>query len=177
MQFERLSSAGHPLFDDAMALYRLSFPSHEQREAPSQARILSHPEYHFTLMLDEGRFVGEMLYWEQPAFLYVEHFCILPALRNRRYGQRALSMLCAQGKTVILEIDPPEDETARRRQGFYQRCGFTVNPFPHVHPPYHASVPSGHPLVVMSCPDVLSPELYRAFNAYLESTVMADVTR
>ena len=63
MHFERLRSAGHPLFDDAMALYRLSFPSHEQREAPSQTRILSHPEYHFTLMLGEGRFVGEMLYW------------------------------------------------------------------------------------------------------------------
>ena len=107
----------------------------------------------------------------------MEHFCILPALRNRRYGQRALSMLCAQGKTVILEIDPPEDETARRRQGFYQRCGFTVNPFPHVHPPYHVSVPPGHPLVVMSCPDALSPEQYRAFRTYLKSTVMADVTR
>ncbi len=62
MHFERLCSAGHPLFDDAMALYRLSFPSHEQREASSQTRILSHPEYHFTLMLGEGRFVGEMLY-------------------------------------------------------------------------------------------------------------------
>ena len=82
-----------------------------------------------------------------------------------------------EGKTVILEIDPPEDETARRRQGFYQRCGFTVNPFPHVHPPYHVSVPPGHPLVVMSCPDALSPEQYRAFRTYLKSTVMADVTR
>lgn len=49
---------------------------------------------------------------------------ILPALRGQRYGSRALSML-PNDRPVILEIDPPVDEIAIRRKGFYERCGFT----------------------------------------------------
>ena len=59
---------------------------------------------------------------------------------GRRYGAKALEELGRDGKTVVLEIDPPVDEIARRRQGFYQRCGFAVNPYPHVHP-----LPAGVP--------------------------------
>ena len=63
-----------------------------------------------------------MLYWETPDFRYIEHFCILPALRGQRYGSRALSML-PNDRPVILEIDPPVDEIAIRRKAFYERCG------------------------------------------------------
>ena len=93
MTFERIPSPSHPLYADAMALYGISFPAHEQRETPSQTAILTHPDYHFTAILDGSTFVGDMLYWETPDFRYIEHFCILPALRGQRYGSRALSML------------------------------------------------------------------------------------
>ena len=117
MTFERIPSPNHPLYADAMALYGISFPAHEQRETPSQTAILTHPDYHFTAILDGSAFVGDMLYWETPDFRYIEHFCILPALRGQRYGSRALSML-PNDRPVILEIDPPVDEIAiRRRRG------------------------------------------------------------
>ena len=48
MTFERIPSPSHPLYADAMALYGISFPAHEQRETPSQTAILTHPDYHFT---------------------------------------------------------------------------------------------------------------------------------
>lgn len=124
MTFERIPCPNHPLYADAMALYGISFPAHEQRETPSQTAILTHPDYHFTAILDGSTFVGDMLYWETPDFRYIEHFCILPALRGQRYGSRALSML-PNDRPVILEIDPPVDEIAIRRKGFYERCGFT----------------------------------------------------
>ena len=107
MRFERLTSERHPLFSAAMNLYAESFPSHEQREPASQARILSDPEYHFGLIMDGETFVGLILFWETDAFIYIEHFCICPELRNRQYGFRALRAFCECGKTVILEIDPP----------------------------------------------------------------------
>lgn len=90
MTFERITSPSHPLYAEAMALYGISFPAHEQRETPSQTAILTHPDYHFTAILDGSTFVGNMLYWETPDFRYIEHFCILPALRGQRYGSRAL---------------------------------------------------------------------------------------
>ena len=48
MTFERIPSPSHPLYAEAMALYGISFPAHEQRETPSQTAILTHPDYHFT---------------------------------------------------------------------------------------------------------------------------------
>lgn len=39
-------------------------------------------------------------------------------MRNKQYGQKTLSLLAKQGKTLILEIDPPKDGISKRRKGF-----------------------------------------------------------
>ncbi len=169
---ERITQPEHPLYARAMELYKLSFPDHEQREPASQARILHDEDYHFTLVRDEGRFLGIALYWEMPEARYLEHFCILPEARNGGCGRQVLSLLQQTGRPLILEIDPPVEEISRRRKGFYERCGFVENPFPHVHPPYHPEN-SGHPLQVLSSPRCLTREEYEMFAAYLRSRVMA----
>lgn len=171
MRFERVTTAEHPHFKEAMELYEISFPRHEQREPASQSEILGNPEYHFDIVFDEDVFVGEILYWNIGDALYVEHFCVDPSMRNKHYGQRILEAL--QEHTVILEIDPPVDEISRRRNGFYERCGFKANPYPHIHPPYHKEN-AGHSLVVMSSPRELTPEEYETFRQGLNGTVMAN---
>ena len=171
MDLERITAPDHPLYTAALELYSVSFPRHEQREAISQRKILSNPAYHFDVVCDDGTFIGEILYWEIGDFLYIEHFCVQPAVRNRHYGQKILAGL--RDKPLILEIDPPVDEISRRRKGFYERCGFVENPYPHVHPPYHRGN-SGHELVVMSSPSPLTPEEYETFRLALSGTVMAD---
>lgn len=173
MNFERITSPEHPRYADAINLYKMSFPVHEQREDLSQTKILSNPSYRFDIVCDGGVFVGEILYWDIGGFFYIEHFCVMPAERNKRYGQKILSEL--RQKPLILEIDPPTDDIALRRKGFYERCGFVANPYPHIHPPYHLGN-SGHRLVVMSRPRVLTPEEYELFRQELNETVMADCT-
>ena len=66
------------------------------------------------------------------------------------------------------------DQISARRRGFYERCGFEENPYPHVHPPYHKEN-CGHKLVVMSCPGKLTAEEYNAFDRYLKREVMREV--
>lgn len=176
MRLERLTTADHEMYDQAMELYRRSFPFHEQREAASQAEIMGNGAYQFNLIYDGETFVGLILCWETSRFCYVEHFCILPSLRNRKYGQRALELLRRRGKIVILEIDPPVDEISIRRKGFYERAGYRENHFSHVHPAYHAGC-SGHPLMVMSCPEPLSEEQYQEFDRYLKAVVMGGEPR
>ena len=173
MHFVRLATTERPEYDKALALYRESFPYHEQREARSQDDILSDEEYRFELVYDKDIFAGLLLCWETDAFVYVEHFCIFPELRGRSYGSQTLHLLAQCGKTIILEIDPPVDEVSRRRKGFYERCGFVANPFPHVHPPYHPGN-HGHALVVMSAPAPLTQKDYDAFNRYLQDEIMKD---
>jgi len=174
MQFERLTCSTHPMYQKALDLYRISFPHHEQRQSLSQEAILQDDAYHFTLLYDEDAFVGLLLCWETPDFIYVEHFCILPELRSKGYGQQALNLLGQQDKTVILEIDPPVDAISLRRKGFYQRCGFVENPYPHIHPPYHKGN-HPHDLVIMTLPAGISQAAYDQFNSYLSQHVMKDV--
>lgn len=171
MRFERLRSARDKFYAPALALYAQSFPLHEQRTPAAQAAALGEEEYHFDLILEGEALAGLLLYWETADFLYVEHFCVDPAMRNRGYGQRALEALAERGKAIILEIDPPVDEISRRRQGFYQRLRYQVNAFHHVHPPYRADC-AGHELVVLSHPSALSRAEYDRFNRYLQKVVM-----
>lgn len=80
-------------------------------------------------------------------------------------------------KTVILEIDPPNDDVSVRRKAFYERAGYRANPFEHIHPPYHSEY-KGHRLVVMTCPTAISENEYKNFNSYLENVVMKNnITR
>mgnify|MGYP004470010155 CR=1 FL=1 len=171
MTFERITDPKHAMLPAAAALYEISFPRHEQRLPASQERIFSDPEYKFLLIRDGGEFAGLLLCWENDDFVYVEHFCILPELRGRGLGERALAGLCAQGKSVILEIDPPVDEISRRRRGFYERCGFVENGFDYVHLPYRPDTP-GHKLVIMSYPAQISRGRFDEFCAYLLRRVM-----
>ena len=171
MNYLRLTSAEDSLYQQAMALYSDCFPYHEQRETASQTAVMANPEYHFTLIQEHNAFIGCVLYWETANFIYVEHFFIHPERRNNAYGKRTLEWLCAKGKSVILEIDPINDDISARRKGFYERCGFTANPYPHIHPPYHAGI-KGHDLIVMSSPEMLSADQYSAFNQYLHDRVM-----
>ena len=169
LNITRITQPSHPLYQEAMALYSISFPAHEQRETPSQEHILGQSSYHFDVVCDDGQFVGEVLYWDIGGAYYIEHFCVLPAMRNKCYGQKILAML--RDTPLILEIDPPVDELSIRRKGFYERCGFAENPYSHVHPAYHCGN-AGHKLVVMSSPKGLTPEEYEHFRQYLEDVVM-----
>lgn len=90
MNIERITSTEHPLYQKAMELYSISFPAHEQRETRSQKQILTQEAYHLDVICDKGEFIGEILYWEVAEFFYIEHFCILPSMRNKHYGQKIL---------------------------------------------------------------------------------------
>ena len=118
MNFVRMTSAEDPMYEVARALYKMSFPAHEQREEGGQRQIMDTPDYHFDLIYDGEVFAGMILYWQTEGFLYVEHFCIDPGQRNQRYGQRALELLKEKGKTLILEIDPPTDEMTKEAARF-----------------------------------------------------------
>ena len=116
--------------------------------------------------------VGIILYWETLNYIYIEHFCIEPNMRNKKYGESALELLKKKKKTIILEIDPPIDEISIRRKLFYTRVGYKENDtFNHIHPPY-SKFNKGHSLSVMSYPDFLTQTEYDKFNLYLKNRVM-----
>lgn len=85
-----------------------------------------------------------------------------------------LNDLGTMGKIVILEIDPPTTNIAKRRLGFYERNSYFANPYPHVPPAYHSGF-KGYDLVVMSLGKALTDTDYAVFRTYLGEHVMKDV--
>lgn len=166
MELIRLRDSRGKIFDTAMKLYEKSFPKYERRSYDAQQRAMYDEQYHFDLIYDEGEFIGEVLYWDTDSFIYIEHFCILSEKRNRKYGERTLSMLQSCNKTIILEIDPPKDEISVRRRGFYERNGFKLNDFEHFAPAY-TSGGSDFELKIMTYPGKISKELYDDFYEFL----------
>ena len=171
MILERITNADHPMYEKARELYRVSIPYHERREEPSQERILKDDTYHFSLVYDEDSFVGIVLYWEAEDYIYIEHICIRPEMRNHQYGRKTLELIKEKNKTVILEIDPPEDEISIRRKGFYERAGFVENPYEYYQLPYHRE-DKECPLLIMTYPEVISRELYDDFLDNLKNRFM-----
>lgn len=90
MIFERITTPKHPLYIDAINLYKISFPPHEQREETSQIEILRNPAYHFDAVCDDGTFVGEILYWNIDSFLYIEHFAFYHPCEINATGRKSL---------------------------------------------------------------------------------------
>lgn len=174
MYFKRLCSPNDEMYKKAIALYNESFPYHEKREEKSQIEILKNSLYHFLLAFDNESFIGLVLYWENDGFIYVEHLCVMKEKRNQHYGEKILNELKRENKVIILEIDPPIDEIAKRRELFYDCCGFKTNDFSHIHPSYHKDC-SGHLLRIMSYPNVLRKKEYSLFYAFLKEEVMKDV--
>ncbi len=166
MQLECLSKSNQHLFEQAFALYQASFPPEERRDDAEQQRVLKKDAYHFDFIMLGDTFVGVMLYWETEDFIFLEHFTTLPALRGNGYGKRALDLLKAKNKLILLEIEPPADEITQRRYNFYKRNGFVMNPHHHIQAKYHLG-DEDLELKVLTYPRVMEKDEYCAFYGYM----------
>ena len=171
MEHIRIIAPGDPGFDWLYDLYMQSFPVHEQRLRERQEGVLGHPEYHCDLLCQGETRVGLLMWWAGPGFRYVEHFCVRPELRGRRYGAKALEELGRDGKTVVLEIDPPVDDISIRRRHFYERLGFVANPYEYIHPSFRKPF-TPHQLILMSYPGPLTYDEARGFADFVRETVL-----
>ena len=123
-------------------------------------------DYHFDLLLEGDALLGIVLYWEVGELIFLEHLATLPQRRNQGLGSVALSLLKEQGRTILLEIEPPVDTLTCRRYGFYQRNGFQMNPYHHIQAKYRHGDPDVE-LKILSYPRRLTEGEYQDFYAYL----------
>ena len=84
---------------------------------------------------------------------------------------RTLEELGRDGKTVVLEIDPPVDDISIRRRHFYERLGFVANPYEYIHPSFRKPF-TPHQLILMSYPGPLTYDEARGFADFVRETVL-----
>ncbi len=174
MELKRLRAGTGDVWQMMVALYEAAFPYHERRDAEAQLRAMADEAYHFHVIYDdEETAIGFITYWESDAFLYLEHFATLPQVRGRGYGAEALELIKKSGKLLILEAELPTDELTSRRIGFYERCGFAVNPHRHLQPPYHGE----HALAqmkILTYPRTVSVDEYHDMYRYIWRVVTGE---
>ena len=155
---------------DLPQIYRLleeSFPREEYRSYSGHRALLDNTAYR-AYGLPEGTELKALLaLWDLEDLAYIEHLAVSPTLRGAGLGGTVLKeALQNLGKRVCLEVEPPETDLARRRIGFYQRHGFTLNPYPYWQPPFSPEQ-QGLPLLVMSTGGALSPEEFHQVRSTL----------
>lgn len=186
MEWIRLTDVENEYFKGAWEIYEQSFPIFEQRLLSDQEKAMQHEDFHFMAIVEDNNVVAMIGFWgpkptEQVSatngvingrqFQYVEHLAVHPSMRGRQIGTKVLNQLAEEGKTIILEIDPPVDSISINRLHFYEKVGFKLNDYDHVHPPYRQGN-HGHDLKVLSYGQTISDETFEAFNHYLKNTVM-----
>lgn len=115
-----------------------SFPPEEYRKLEDLREFTDRTgNFHNNIIFDDNLPIGLLTYWDFDRFYYVEHFATNPALRNGGYGKRTLEYLCNYLKRpIVLEVERPVEEMAKRRISFYERQGFTLWKNDYSQPPY-----------------------------------------
>ncbi|MCM1029597.1 MAG: GNAT family N-acetyltransferase [Pseudoflavonifractor sp.] len=136
------------LTEPVIRLYLEAFPPEERRPVHLLSRLVedaTSPMTLWNIASSEGRSVGFLTLWRLPSGMtYIEHFAVNPAARGEGIGARVLSRLdeltgCGP---VVIEVERPIDEMARRRIGFYERSGFVVHEgYDYAQPPYSRALP------------------------------------
>jgi len=123
--------------DRAIGLYLTAFPASERRTgAEWRSQLRKGDPFHLFFIAKEKHFAGFISFWDFAEFTYVEHFAIEVTTRGGGIGGTAIDALRLQKPRLVLEVEPPTDETARRRIGFYGRHGFRLSASPYLQPPY-----------------------------------------
>lgn len=135
--YQPVKEVSDPLLDKIEITYTDSFPPEERRDFSLVRDLIPTDIFHAYALLEEGRYVGFITAWQWDDFSYIEHFAIDASARNGGIGGKALKQFLAfLGKPVVLEVEMPTDEMCKRRIGFYERLGFTLDNHAYRQPPY-----------------------------------------
>ncbi len=172
MKLKRITDSTTADFEALYAIYTRSFPIFEQRILSDHIQALNDKEYFCHAVKDaQNTVVGLLCTWRTDSFIYVEHLAILESERRKNIGTNLLKQLIETSDVpIILEIDPPVDDISIRRKGFYEKLGFIVNDFVHIHPAFTEKSGS-YELKVLSIPSI-SAETYATFRRYLDDRIM-----
>ncbi len=137
-------------FSSVLSLLESSFPPEERREGEAQEKCFENSAFSTYVVPGWNGIKALITLYDLEHFCFIEHFAVNPACRNQGLGSKVLSALRETlSSPLILEVEPPETDFARRRIAFYQRNGFVLNEYPYEQPPYSPEKPYV-PLLIMS---------------------------
>lgn len=147
----------HDLSEDLKQIYIGSFPPDERRDWQQMKELLNHSNFILNQVLENQELVGLISVWNFPNFVFIEHFAILESKRGRGIGSQALNQVIAENqKKLIIEVEEPISDDARRRIAFYESAGFSVCEGVYYQPPYSRDK-NRVKMLLMSFPEMILP--------------------
>ena len=124
-------------FDSIFEIMQNSFPKDEYRSYKEQKALFERGQYRVFAEKGKDSVTAFAAVWDFPEFLFIEHIAVTGALRGRGTGSLMLGELVRKfRKRIVLEVEPPTNETAERRVRFYKRNGFYLNEYPYFQPAF-----------------------------------------
>lgn len=159
-------------FDNVYRLMCESFPTDEYRPYAEQLRLTDFSEYSlFGLHGENGTVKAFISVWDFNTFAYIEHFAVATSCRNGGVGANILERVQDKiKKLIVLEVERPETEIARRRINFYERNGFFLNEYDYVQPPISQGK-NPLPLFIMSSKGKISEKRFAEIKEKIYSAV------
>lgn len=144
------------LNDDIKLIYEDAFPSDERREWLEISELIQNPNFIIYRIFINDELIGLISVWNLTHFIFIEHFAIRQNLRGKSLGKQVINQVISENdKTVIVEVEEPINDTAKRRIAFYERLGFVVYSGIYYQPPYSAEK-NKVKMLLMSYPNLLT---------------------
>jgi ribosomal protein S18 acetylase RimI-like enzyme len=153
--------------DELKHLYVNSFPADERRDWEQLQGLANTSSFKFYKILDDNLLVGLITLWQWPDLTFIEHFAVVESLRGKGIGKEAIRLIIKDiSHTVVLEVEEPHTESARRRINFYNRLGFHTCQDTYYQPPYHKEK-NAVKMMLMSYPESLTKYHFNSIRARL----------
>src|SRR5690554_5263919 len=170
MEFLKISCDNYERWNKVWSLYVESFPIAERRKLEDHKRAFANPHFHPLSVWEDEILLGIVFYWEWDNYRYIEYLAVSPDLRGHGYGFQIIKHIKDSEHTIILEIDPLENELSVRRLQFYERAGFTLTPYRFMHLPYRLDGVSQE-LLILSYPSMITKNQHTNFLNFIGTHV------
>lgn len=147
-------------------LYEDAFPVTERRPKPMFLETMKKENFVTETIWVNAEPLALIFWWNFDTTVYIEHLAVMQKQRNNGLGGRILEDFFRRfpfGTTFIIEVEPPENELARRRIEFYKRHGMFLNEYPYEQPGYK-DIFKPLPLKLMTYPCAISEEASNHFK-------------
>lgn len=157
-------------FDEFWRILCEAFPESEHRNRAAHEALLNHPEYTLHFIREEDKIFGFWSIWDLGSCRFMEHLALDKSCRGRGYGSAVLKEIFKDEKPLILEVEKPDTEEARRRIELYRRLGLHLNTFSYYQPPMQDNC-TAVPMYIMSWPKPLDKDSFNQLRIILYDRV------
>lgn len=159
------------LNQELRTIYEEAFPPDERREWAEFTELLNNTDFFLKAISNQKKVIGMLTIWNLHEFRFIEHFAIQDDDRGKGFGTQVFNHLLTESSApLILEVDEPSTETAKKRIQFYERLNFLVCQSEYFQPPYSADK-NKVKMILMSFPDKISDDFFPQIKARIHRLV------